>query len=172
MRSSDSRVRSATPASTPERTNSPGKRAVDRDPRLRGRLLRQFDRGVPRASLAAVIAHGVVGWAACGALMGALLATMSEQSAIIGHAVGAPIIFAVVTAHLFLRSGGRRPIFVASTFTAIVIALDALIVAWLIQGSFAMFSSALGTWVPFALNFVSVFVTGSLLWRGRKARRA
>ncbi len=123
-----------------------------------------------RASLAALIAHGVVGWAACGALMGALLATVSEQSAIIGHAIGAPIIFAVVTAHLFLRSGGRRPILVAGTFTAIVIALDALIVAWLIQRSFAMFSSALGTWVPFALNFVSVFVTGSLLWRGRSQR--
>lgn len=127
------------------------------------------DVGIPRASLAVLIAHGIVGWAACGALMGALLATVSEQSAIIGHAIGAPIIFAVVTAHLFLRSGGRRPIFVASTFTAIVIALDALIVAWLIQGSFAMFSSALGTWVPFALNFISVFVTGSLLRRGRSS---
>jgi len=126
------------------------------------------DVGIRRASLAALIAHGVVGWAACGALMGVLLATVSERSAIIGHAVGAPIIFAVVAAHLFLRSGGRRPIFVAGKFTAIVIALDALIVAWLIQGSFAMFSSALGTWVPFALIFVSVFVTGSLLWRGRK----
>jgi hypothetical protein len=130
------------------------------------------DVGIPRASLAALIAHGVVGWAACGALMGALLATVSEQSAIIGHAIGAPIIFAVVTAHLFLRSGGRRPVFVAGTFTAIVVALDALIVAWLIQGSFAMFSSALGTWVPSALNFVSVFVTGSLLWRGRFASGA
>ena len=129
------------------------------------------DIGIPRASLAALIAHGVVGWAACGALMGALLATVSEPSAIIAHAVGAPIIFAAVTAHLFLRSGGRRPIFVAGTFTAIVVALDALIVAWLIQRSFAMFSSALGTWVPFALIFVSVFVTGSLLRRRRSSPR-
>ncbi len=129
------------------------------------------DVGIPRASLAALIGHGVVGWAACGALMGVLLATVSESTAIIGHAVGAPIIFAVVTAHLFLRSGGRRPMFVASAFTAIVIALDVLIVAWLIQRSFAMFSSALGTWVPFALIFVSVFATGSLLWRGGKGLR-
>jgi hypothetical protein len=125
------------------------------------------DVGIPRASVAALIAHGILGWAACGALMGVLLATVSEQSAIIGHAVGAPIIFAVVAAHLFLRGGGRRPIFVAGIFTAIVIALDALIVAWLVQRSFAMFSSALGTWVPFALIFVSTFVTGRLLWRGR-----
>jgi len=124
------------------------------------------DIGIPRASLAALIAHGVVGWTACGALMGALLATVSEPSAVIAHAVGAPIIFAAVTAHLFLRSGGRRPNFVAGTFTAIVVALDALVVALLIQRSFAMFSSALGTWVPFALIFISVFMTGSLLRRG------
>ncbi len=125
------------------------------------------DIGIPRSSLVALMAHGVVGWAACGVLMGALLATLSEPTAIIGHAIGAPIIFAAVTADLFLRGGGRRPIFVAGAFTAIVVSLDALIVALLIQRSFAMFSSALGTWVPFALIFVSVFVTGSLLWRGR-----
>jgi hypothetical protein len=76
------------------------------------------------------------------------------------------------TVYLFLRSGGRPPIVVACTFTAIVVALDALIVAWLIQRSFAMFSSVLGTWFPFALIFVSVFVTGTLLWRGRSLRRA
>jgi len=125
------------------------------------------DVGIPRASLTALIAHGFVGWAACGALMGGLLGTVSLATALTGHAVGAPIIFAAVTAHLFLRSGGRPPIVVASTFTAIVVALDAFIVAWLIQRSFAMFSSVLGTWLPFALIFVSVFVTGALLWRGR-----
>jgi hypothetical protein len=130
------------------------------------------DVGIPRASVAALIAHGFVGWAACGLLMGGLLATVSTPTAVMAHAVGAPIIFAAVTAHLFLRSGGRPPIVVAATFTAMVVALDALIVAWLIQQSFAMFSSALGTWVPFALIFVSVFVTGSLLWRGRSSHRA
>ncbi len=121
----------------------------------------------PRASLAAVIAHGFVGWAACAALMGGLLATTSLTTALTAHAIGAPIIFAAVTAHLFLRTGGRPPLVVASTFTAMVITLDALVVAWLIQGSFEMFSSVLGTWLPFALIFVSTFVTGSLLWRRR-----
>jgi len=129
------------------------------------------DVGMPRASLAAFIAHGFVGWAACAALMGGLLATVSLTMALTGHAVGAPIIFAAVTAHLFLRHGGRSPIVVASTFTAMVVALDALVVAWLIERSFAMFSSVLGTWVPFALIFVSAFVTGTLLWRGRSSRR-
>ena len=93
------------------------------------------------------------------------------RASLTAHAVGAPIIFAALTAHLFLRHGGLPPIVVAGTFTAIVVALDALIVAWLIERSFAMFSSVLETWLPFALNFVSVFATGSLLWRGRSSRR-
>lgn len=41
-------ARGQTPAavSTREQSASPGERAVDRDPRLPGRLVRQFDRGV------------------------------------------------------------------------------------------------------------------------------
>jgi len=128
------------------------------------------DVGIPRASLAALFAHGFVGWAACAALMGGLLATVSLTTALTAHAVGAPIIFAAVTAHLFLRSGAHPPIVVATIFTAIVITLDALVVAWLIQRSFAMFSSVLGTWLPFALIFVSAFVTGTLLKHRRSSR--
>ena len=120
-----------------------------------------------RASLVALLAHGVVGWAACAALMGGLLATTSLKTALIAHGIGAPIVFAGVTAHLFLRTGGRAPLVVAGTFTAMVITLDALVVAWLIQGSFEMFSSVLGTWLPFGLIFVSSFVTGTLLRRNR-----
>ena len=123
------------------------------------------DVGIPRASLATLILHGFVGWAACAILMGGLLATASLTTALVAHGVGAPIIFAAVTAHLYLRSGGRPPIVVAVTFTAMVITLDALVVALLIERSFAMFSSVLGTWLPFALIFVSAFVTGTLLWR-------
>lgn len=91
----------------------------------------------------ALIAHGFVGWAACGALMGGLLATASLNTALVAHAVGAPIIFAAVTAHLYLRSGGRPPIVAAATFTARVITLDALVVAWLVERSFAIFRACL-----------------------------
>lgn len=123
------------------------------------------DVGLPRASLLALAAHAVAGWAACGVLMGVLLATVSLTTALVVHAVGAPVIFAAVTAHLYRRSGGGRPMFVAATFTVIVVILDALVVASLIQRSFAMFSSAMGTWVPFGLILVVSFGTGLLLRR-------
>jgi hypothetical protein len=114
-----------------------------------------------------LVVHGLIGWAACGALMGVLMATTTMTTALVVHGAGAPIIFAALTAHLFLRHGERRPIVVAIFFTALVIALDALVVAWMIQGSFQMFATVLGTWLPFALIFLSVFMTGSLMRRAQ-----
>ena len=99
------------------------------------------------------------------------MAVASVPTALVVHALGAPVIFAAVTAHLFLRHGQRPPPVVATFFTAFVVTLDALIVAWLIQESFEMFSSMLGTWIPFALIFASVFATASLL-EGRLRARA
>jgi hypothetical protein len=99
--------------------------------------------------------------------MGVLMATTTMATALVVHGAGAPIIFAALTAHLFLRHGERPPLAVATFFTLLVIALDALIVAWAIQGSFEMFASVLGTWLPFALIFTSVFVTASWLRRSQ-----
>ena len=146
------------PAST---GSIPEERAVDRDPRGAG----ASDVGIRRASLVSLVVHGLVGWAACGALMGGLMAVGPISTALVVHAIGAPVIFTALTAHLFVRHGARPPLVVAAFFTALVVTLDALVVAWLIQGSFEMFSSVLGTWIPFGLIFVSVFVTGSLLRR-------
>jgi len=45
-------------------------------------------------------------------------------------------------------------------FIAFVIAMDFFVVAMLINRSFEMFSSLLGTWIPFALIFASTFIIG------------
>jgi hypothetical protein len=41
-----------------------------------------------------------------------------------------------------------------------VIAMDFFVVAMLINRSFEMFASLLGTWIPFALIFASTYLTG------------
>jgi hypothetical protein len=41
-----------------------------------------------------------------------------------------------------------------------VITVDFFVVALLINRSMNMFASLLGTWIPFALIFISTFVTG------------
>ena len=61
------------PAST---GSIPEERAVGRDPRGAG----ASDVGIRRASLVSLVVHGLVGWAACGALMGGLMADRSASA--------------------------------------------------------------------------------------------
>ena len=48
----------------------------------------------------------------------------------------------------------------AAMFVAIVIFLDVFVIALLIERSFEMFRSVLGTWLPFALIFLATWLTG------------
>ena len=91
------------------------------------------------------------------------MATVSIGAALAIHAVAAPLIFAAVAYGYFRARGARDPLPTAFVFTAIVAVLDAVVVAWLVQGSFAMFASAWGTWVPFALIFAATWLTGFIV---------
>jgi len=42
----------------------------------------------------------------------------------------------------------------------IVMAIDFFLVALVVNGSLDMFRSLLGTWIPFALIFLSTYLTG------------
>jgi hypothetical protein len=44
--------------------------------------------------------------------------------------------------------------------------MDLFIVALLIEKSFAMFKSILGTWLPFTLIFLATYFTGRLTMKG------
>jgi hypothetical protein len=52
-----------------------------------------------------------------------------------------------------------------------VIALDAIVVAGLIQHSADMFRSIAGTWLPFVLIFLATWATGSILAMMPEKRR-
>lgn len=58
------------------------------------------------------------------------------------------------------KKAGSPPLPTAVAMTAIVAVLDATIVAGLLEGSYAMFASTAGTWLPFALMFLAIWVTG------------
>jgi hypothetical protein len=113
--------------------------------------------------LAIIIMHAVVGWALCAATIGVGRRLTTLRRALIAHAVAAPLIFALVSAAYFVWVGGTGPAATAAIFVAIVILLDVFVVALLIEKSFAMFRSVLGTWLPFGLIFVASWVTGHLL---------
>jgi hypothetical protein len=113
---------------------------------------------------AVILGHALVGWALCAATIGIGFQLTSPTNALIIHAVGAPLFFFLVSRNYFKRFGHTSPVETASVFLGTVIFMDFFIAALLIQRSLSMFSSLLGTWIPFALIFLSTYLTG--LWWG------
>lgn len=112
-----------------------------------------------------VLAHAFVGWALCGAIMGVGRQVTSLQTALIIHAIGAPIIFATISWVYFTRFHYTTPLQTAVLFFAFVILMDVFVVALLMERSFEMFGSILGTWIPFALIFTSTYLAGLCMTR-------
>lgn len=114
---------------------------------------------------------GALGWALCGAIMFIGMEVTSMQITLIAHAIGAPVIFTTISWIYYTRFGYTKPLTTAAVFLGIVIFLDIFPVATVINRSFEMFTSVLGTWIPWALIFLSTYLTGLLIERqARKPR--
>lgn len=103
---------------------------------------------------------GLLGWALCGAIMFVGTAVTSLQTTLITHALGAPVIFATLSWFYFTRFGYTRPLATGLVFVAIVVFVDFFLVALVINRSLEMFTSLLGTWIPWVLIFFSTYLTG------------
>jgi hypothetical protein len=103
--------------------------------------------------------------------MGIGIAVAGLQTALAVHAVAAPLIFAAISAVYFRRFASTGPFATAVIFVAITVFMDVVIVAALIQHSFAMFTSVVGTWLPFALIFGATGLTGLVATKRRQAAR-
>ena len=88
------------------------------------------------------------------------------EAALILHALAAPVIFTAVSLVYFQRLRAWSPLRTAAAFLAVVVTMDVFVVALLIERSFEMFESILGTWLPFVLIFISTW------WTGLTVRRA
>jgi hypothetical protein len=117
-----------------------------------------------------LLVHAFVGWALCAATMGIGMATISIDNALIIHAIGAPIFFFIVSLIYFKKFNYSTPLQTAIIFVFFVITVDFFIVALLINKSLDMFTSLLGTWIPFALIFASTYLTGKYVERMEKSK--
>jgi len=108
-----------------------------------------------------ILILAIVGWSLCGLSMAVGMYITSLTNALIIHAIAAPIIYYFISLLYFKKFNYTTPIQTAIIFVAIVILLDFFVVALLINQSFDMFLSPLGTWIPFLLIFLSTFLTGS-----------
>jgi hypothetical protein len=100
------------------------------------------------------------------------MATMSMDNALIVHAAAAPVIFTLVSLVYFKRFNYTSPLSTALVFVSFVIVVDFFLIALVINRSLEMFTSLLGTWIPFALIFSSTYVTGMLLTRSPQQQDA
>ena len=117
-----------------------------------------------------ILIHAFVGWALCAATMGIGMAVTSLETTLVIHAIAAPIFFAAISLFYFRKYNYTTPLQTAGIFIAFVMLMDFFVVAILINHSFAMFSSLLGTWIPFALIFASTFITGIFVRKSQLSR--
>jgi hypothetical protein len=109
--------------------------------------------------------HALVGWVLCGVLIGIGRNIWSMDTTLIVHAIGVPLIFAIISYIYFKKFAYTTPLQTALFFLCFAVVMDFLIVSLLIEKSFAMFGSPLGTWIPFLFIFLSTFVIGSSIQR-------
>jgi len=107
-----------------------------------------------------VLGHSLVLWALCGMVMFVGMEAFSMKTALIAHLIAAPIISVLVSLVYFKKFSYTTPFQTAIIFLAVVIIMDFFVVALLIEKSFEMFASVIGTWAPFALIFVAAYLTG------------
>ncbi|MHA2296412.1 MAG: hypothetical protein ACXAEU_14995 [Candidatus Hodarchaeales archaeon] len=110
-----------------------------------------------------VVIHALIGWALCGATMIVGKSITSIDNALIIHAIAAPIFFSLISTFYYKKFNYTTPVQTAVIFTALVISLDLFIVAPIFEQSFEMFTSILGTWIPFSLILISTYLTGQVM---------
>lgn len=109
---------------------------------------------------AALAGHEVVGWGICGSAVAIGRQWLSMSNALLIHAIIAPVVFALLCLRFFRHWPGASPLRTSLSLVGIVIGLDLLVVAPLVEHSYAMFSSAIGTWIPFASTWLASFLVG------------
>lgn len=116
-----------------------------------------------------VVLHGLALWALCGGTIAVGRGLFGIETTLVIHAVAAPIFAALISVFYFKRFHFTSPLQTALIFLAVVVVLDAGLVAPVFEKSYAMFRSFLGTWLPFGLIFLATLFTGMAL-RRRHAR--
>ncbi len=112
-----------------------------------------------------IVVHAVIGWAACGMVMGIGRSVTTLENALVIQLIAAPIFFALISWFYFTRFSYASPLTTALIFMGFVIGMDAFLVAPVFEKSYAMFTSVIGTWLPFAFIFLSTYLTGMVIQR-------
>ena len=112
-----------------------------------------------------VLGFALIAQMLCWAIMVIGQMVTSIENTLIAHAIGAPIIAIVVSSIYYKKFNYTSPLQTALVFVSVVIAMDVFIVALLIEKSFEMFTSPIGTWIPISSIFLATYLTGLFVTR-------
>jgi hypothetical protein len=107
-----------------------------------------------------MLPYAFVGWMLCGAMVGIGRELTTIENALIIHLIGAPIVFAVLTKIYYKKNNNISSLQLAIYMLSFVILMDVFVVSLLIEKNFDMFKSLIGTWIPFVLMFLAIFLVG------------
>jgi len=117
-----------------------------------------------------LLVFALIGWGICGAIIGIGRGLAGMQATLIIHAVAVPLVFGGLAWLYFRFFGYTTPLQTALFFTGLAIFLDATVIALLVEQSYAMFGSILGTWIPFSLIFLATYLVGRVAVRANRDR--
>ena len=112
-----------------------------------------------------LIAHAITIYFVCFAVMGAGMALLPIDTALVVHAAAAPFVSAVFSFIYYKKFNYSSPLLTAAVIVVTVILLDFFLTATIILRDYAMFYSPIGTWIPFTLIFGGAFLVGYYLNR-------
>lgn len=112
-----------------------------------------------------ILAYAFVLWILCGVTMAAGRAVLGLKTALIVHAVAAPVWAGLISWNYFKKYHYTRAFPTAIIFLAFAAAMDAGLVAPVFEKSYAMFRSVVGIWLPFGLIFLATYLVGLAIGR-------
>ena len=115
----------------------------------------------------AIAIHTLIGWALCAAIIGIGRNVTTMETTLIVHAIGVPIIFGIISLIYFSKFNFTTPLVTGIIFLGSAILIDFFVVALLLEKSFNMFKSPIGTWIPFILIFLSTYIVGLIVTKTR-----
>jgi len=109
-----------------------------------------------------IAVFALIGWGICGAIINIGRKITTVENTLIIHAIAVPIVFGLLSFlyHRFFHF--TQPVQTGLIFMISAIALDAGIIAPFAEKSYAMFTSILGSWIPFGSIFIATYLVGSL----------
>ncbi len=109
-----------------------------------------------------LITHAFLGWCWSGALTGLGQLLISLETLLIIHTFLGPLGIGLLAWRFHQNFPGIQPLNTACWFTGIIIFLNVVLTAPFFENSFSIFSSIIGTWLPFILIFGAVYLAGYL----------